>query len=90
MGSTRMESNAFESNRHDLLVVEGLGKDAAAGVLASRDGSVSIANDGWLDRIANDNVSSIRTGTGLQVVKSLPCRRSRRQSVGGVDESLMC
>ncbi len=39
----------------------------AHGVLASRDGTVWVANTGSLDHIANGTVSSIRTEAGLQV-----------------------
>ena len=43
--------------------VEGLGKDLPAGVLASRDGTIWVANAGSLDHIEkNGTVSSIRTG----------------------------
>jgi len=44
--------------------VEGLGT-LAAGVLASRDGSIWVGTAGSLDHIVNGSVSSIRTGKGL-------------------------
>ena len=44
---------------------EGLGKDLAAGILASRDGTIWVANNGSLDRIKNGTVSSIRRSNGL-------------------------
>ncbi|MGO9515611.1 MAG: two-component regulator propeller domain-containing protein, partial [Candidatus Korobacteraceae bacterium] len=43
---------------------EGLG-NAAAGVLASKDGTIWVANDGSLDHIVNGSVSSIRYEHGL-------------------------
>ena len=42
-----------------------LGKDLAAGILASRDGTIWVANDGSLDRIKNGTVSSVRRRDGL-------------------------
>src|SRR5208283_914692 len=39
--------------------------DAATGVLASRDGTIWVANAGSLDQIKDGTVSSIRTGSGL-------------------------
>jgi signal transduction histidine kinase/sugar lactone lactonase YvrE len=42
-----------------------LANDAAAGVLASRDGTIWIANSGSLDHIVRGMVSSIRAGKGL-------------------------
>ena len=45
--------------------VQGLGKDLAAGILASRDGTIWVANAGSLDRIKNGTVSSIRRSNGL-------------------------
>ena len=45
---------------------EGLGKDEGArGILATRDGTVWVANLGSLDHIVNGAVTSIRTGHGL-------------------------
>ena len=45
--------------------LEGLGKDLAAGILASRDGMVWVANNGSLDRIKNGSVGSIGKSRGL-------------------------
>ena len=45
--------------------LQGLGKDLAAGILASRDGTIWVANNGSLDRIRNETVSSIRRANGL-------------------------
>jgi signal transduction histidine kinase/ligand-binding sensor domain-containing protein len=47
---------------------EGLGP-AAAGVMASRDGTIWVANNGSLDRITNGRVSSIGRGQGLPGVQ---------------------
>ena len=44
---------------------EGLGKEEAVGVLASRDGTVWVANAGSLDKIKEGTVTSIRSGHGL-------------------------
>ena len=68
---------------------EGLGKDAAIGVLAGRDGTVWVANSGSLDYIANGRVSSIRTGEGLpgSQVTSLLEDRAGNMWVG-VDDGL--
>ena len=69
--------------------LEGLGKDGASGVLASRDGSIWVANDGSLDRIADGRISSLRTGAGLpgHQVASLLEDRAGNLWVG-VDDSL--
>ena len=45
--------------------VQGLGKDLAAGILASRDGTVWVANNGSLDCIRNGTVTSIGRSKGL-------------------------
>ena len=43
----------------------GWGAEEAVGVLASRDGTVWVANNGSLDKIKNGSVTSIRSGHGL-------------------------
>ena len=69
--------------------LEGLGKNAAAGVLASRDGSIWVANDGSLDRIANGSVSSLRTGAGLPGHQVASLLEDRAGSLWvGVDDAL--
>lgn len=46
--------------------LEGLGNDRLMGVLASRDGTIWVANRGSLDHIEkNGTIYSIRTGEGL-------------------------
>ena len=61
----RMESTVSAIRGHHFLGSGRLGEDAAAGVLASRDGTIWVANAGSLDHIENGTVSSIRAGNGL-------------------------
>jgi hypothetical protein len=47
--------------------------DRAGGVLASRDGTIWVANDGSLDHIVNGAISPFVLGVVFQVTKSLLC-----------------
>ncbi len=48
---------------------QGLGKDQAAGIQASRDGTVWVANSFSLDRIRNGMVTSIARGKAFRAPK---------------------
>ena len=68
---------------------EGLAKDLAAGILASRDGTIWVGNAGSLDHIVDGNVLSIRAGKGLpgeQVTRMLEDRAGNLWV--GVDDGL--
>ena len=89
MGDDHAGVDSFAIRSSHVSAMEGLGKDAAIGVLAGRDGTLWVANSGSLDSIAGGRVSSIPTGRGLpgSQVTSLLEDRSGNMWVG-VDDGL--
>ena len=67
---------------------EGLGP-AAAGVLASKDGTIWVANNGTLDRLTNGHIASIGRGHGLPGVQVTSLLEDAAGNIWvGVDDAL--
>ena len=87
--TTQGVDNFHDSRITTFSASEGLGKDAAIGVLAGRDGTIWVANSGSLDSIANGRVSSIRTGNGLPGSQVTSLLEDRAGNIWvGVDDGL--
>ena len=62
--------------------LKGLGKDLATGILASRDGTIWVANYGSLDRIRDGTVTSIGRSVVFRGTRSPRCSRTAPATCG--------